>query len=67
MPALSLANLAVPLGLEPMEAKLVSELPEASGWQFEPEMGRLPLSRLSRRHGGRPQGEVGQAARPLLS
>ncbi len=34
---LSLANLAVPLGLEPMEAKLVTELPEGAGWQFEPK------------------------------
>jgi hypothetical protein len=34
---LSLATLAVPLGLEPMEAKLVTELPEAPGWQFEPK------------------------------
>ena len=34
---LSLAKLAVPLGLEPMEAKLVTELPEAPGWQFEPK------------------------------
>ena len=33
----SLAKLAVPLGLEPMEAKLVSELPEGQGWQFEPK------------------------------
>ena len=29
--------IAVPLGLEPMEAKLVTELPENSGWQFEPK------------------------------
>ena len=34
---LSLAKLGVPLGLEPMEAKLVTELPEAPGWQFEPK------------------------------
>jgi len=33
----SLADLAVPLDLEPMEAKLVTELPEAPGWQFEPK------------------------------
>ena len=33
----TLAKLAVPLGLEPMEAKLVSELPEGQGWQFEPK------------------------------
>src|SRR3954464_9421505 len=37
MPASSLANLAVPLGLEPMEAKLVTELPMGPGWQFEPK------------------------------
>jgi ATP-dependent DNA ligase len=33
----SLADLAVPLDLEPMEAKLVSELPHDGGWQFEPK------------------------------
>lgn len=33
----TLADLAVPLDLEPMEAKLVTELPEAPGWQFEPK------------------------------
>jgi len=33
----SLASLAVPLGLEPMEARLVTELPEEPGWQFEPK------------------------------
>jgi ATP-dependent DNA ligase len=33
----SLKNLAVPVGIEPMEAKLVAELPEESGWQFEPK------------------------------
>jgi len=33
----SLAELAVPLDLEPMEAKLVTELPEDEGWQFEPK------------------------------
>ncbi|MGK2923902.1 MAG: ATP-dependent DNA ligase [Methyloceanibacter sp.] len=33
----SLAELAVPTDLEPMEAKLVSELPEDNGWQFEPK------------------------------
>ena len=37
MAAQSLKLLAVPLGLEPMEAKLVTELPENSGWQFEPK------------------------------
>jgi ATP-dependent DNA ligase len=33
----SLKKLAVPLGLEPMEAKLVTELPHDGGWQFEPK------------------------------
>lgn len=33
----SLASLAVPVGIEPMEAKLVTELPEEPGWQFEPK------------------------------
>ena len=33
----SLKSLAVPVGIEPMEAKLVSELPEEPGWQFEPK------------------------------
>jgi ATP-dependent DNA ligase len=33
----SLKDLAVPLGLEPMEAKLVTELPHDEGWQFEPK------------------------------
>jgi len=33
----SLTELAVPLDLEPMEAKLVTELPEAGDWQFEPK------------------------------
>ncbi|HSD92862.1 MAG TPA: ATP-dependent DNA ligase [Methyloceanibacter sp.] len=37
MASLSLRNLAVPVGTPPMEAKLVSELPEAKGWQFEPK------------------------------
>src|SRR6185295_306121 len=32
-----LANLGVPLDLAPMEAKLVTELPEDAGWQFEPK------------------------------
>jgi ATP-dependent DNA ligase len=35
--ALTLKSLAVPVGTEPMEAKLVSELPEERGWQFEPK------------------------------
>jgi ATP-dependent DNA ligase len=34
---LSLKTLAVPLGIEPMEAKLVTELPHEAGWQFEPK------------------------------
>ena len=34
---LTLADLAVPLSLEPMEAKLVSELPDDGEWQFEPK------------------------------
>jgi ATP-dependent DNA ligase len=33
----SLSDLAVPVGIEPMEAKLVTELPEDKGWQFEPK------------------------------
>jgi len=33
----SLEDLAVPLGIEPMEAKLVTELPHDGGWQFEPK------------------------------
>jgi ATP-dependent DNA ligase len=33
----TLKNLAVPVGTPPMEAKLVSELPEEKGWQFEPK------------------------------
>src|SRR5512135_1277435 len=38
MPAsASLKDLAVPVGIEPMEAKLVSELPRDPGWQFEPK------------------------------
>ncbi len=32
-----LKRLAVPVGIEPMEAKLVSELPKEPGWQFEPK------------------------------
>ena len=37
MASLSLNNLAVPVGTPPMEAKLVGELPEEKGWQFEPK------------------------------
>ena len=38
MPGSSLlSRLSVPLGLEPMEAKLVAELPHEPGWQFEPK------------------------------
>ncbi|MGH6831532.1 MAG: ATP-dependent DNA ligase, partial [Methyloceanibacter sp.] len=33
----SLKSLAVPVGIEPMEAKLVTELPDEPGWQFEPK------------------------------
>jgi len=33
----TLAGLAVPLDIEPMEAKLVGELPEGDDWQFEPK------------------------------
>jgi len=33
----ALKSLAVPLSIEPMEAKLVAELPEDPGWQFEPK------------------------------
>ena len=36
-PPKSLSALAVPLDIEPMEAKLVEELPEGEGWQFEPK------------------------------
>jgi ATP-dependent DNA ligase len=32
-----LKRLAVPVGTEPMEAKLVSELPDEKFWQFEPK------------------------------
>src|SRR5205085_2728409 len=32
-----LAALGIPLGLEPMEAKLVSDLPNDGGWQYEPK------------------------------
>lgn len=32
-----LADLAVPLDLAPMEAKLVDDLPEGEGWRFEPK------------------------------
>jgi ATP-dependent DNA ligase len=37
MDAPLLKSLAVPVGIEPMEAKLVAELPEEPGWQFEPK------------------------------
>jgi ATP-dependent DNA ligase len=37
MAASSLKSLAVPVGTEPMEAKLVAELPDEPGWQFEPK------------------------------
>jgi ATP-dependent DNA ligase len=33
----SLKNLTVPVGTPPMEAKLVTELPDEPGWQFEPK------------------------------
>src|SRR3954465_7066734 len=32
-----LASLPVPLNTPPMEAKLVGELPQGPGWQFEPK------------------------------
>src|SRR5215208_5531097 len=32
-----LADLAVPVGTPPMEARLVDELPDEPGWQFEPK------------------------------
>jgi ATP-dependent DNA ligase len=35
--AKGLADLSVPLDTEPMEAKLVDELPRGSHWQFEPK------------------------------
>ena len=37
MAASTLKNLAVPVGIEPMEAKLTRELPQQPGWQFEPK------------------------------
>ena len=37
MASSSLKSLAVPVDIEPMEAKLVAELPEEPGWQFEPK------------------------------
>jgi len=37
MASSSLKSLAVPLNIEPMEAKLVTELPTDLGWQFEPK------------------------------
>jgi ATP-dependent DNA ligase len=37
MASSALKSLAVPVGTEPMEAKLVSELPDEPGWQFEPK------------------------------
>ncbi len=33
----ALATLGIPLDLEPMEAKLVSELPKDGAWQYEPK------------------------------
>jgi ATP-dependent DNA ligase len=33
----TVADLGVPLTLEPMEARLVAELPKDAGWQFEPK------------------------------
>jgi ATP-dependent DNA ligase len=35
--SLSVAELAVPIGTEPMEARLVDDLPVEPGWQFEPK------------------------------
>ena len=32
-----LGAIGIPLDLEPMEAKLVSELPKDAGWQYEPK------------------------------
>lgn len=32
---------SIPASLEPMEARLVSELPTGPGWQFEPKIYRL--------------------------
>jgi len=37
MAASALKTLAVPVGIEPMEAKLTRELPQKPGWQFEPK------------------------------
>jgi ATP-dependent DNA ligase len=37
MTSSSLKSLAVPVDIEPMEAKLIAELPEEPGWQFEPK------------------------------
>ncbi|HEX5957464.1 MAG TPA: ATP-dependent DNA ligase, partial [Hyphomicrobiaceae bacterium] len=36
-PVGSLGRLGLPLGLQPMEARLVDELPHGAGWQFEPK------------------------------
>jgi ATP-dependent DNA ligase len=36
-PAAGLAALGVPLDLAPMEAKLIADLPQDDGWQFEPK------------------------------
>src|SRR5688500_3474664 len=33
----NLADLPVPVGTPPMEARLVDELPDEPGWQFEPK------------------------------
>jgi hypothetical protein len=35
------AKASIPASLEPMEARLVSELPTDAGWQFEPKWYRL--------------------------
>jgi ATP-dependent DNA ligase len=37
MASSALKSLAVPVRIEPMEAKLVADLPEEPGWQFEPK------------------------------
>ena len=37
MPRDPFADLPIPLDIEPMEAKLVEDLPEEAGWRFEPK------------------------------
>src|SRR4051812_20314647 len=37
LPMATLSDLPIPLDLEPMEAKLVDDLPAGSGWRYEPK------------------------------